>query len=190
MTTSTNRFDTDLDQDSWTEWHCIMQDLSPIARGWLNTKEEVDTIIDLIYTTFNKACQDTMKRKGTNCACSSRWWTSECKAASLALKEAQLEEAQKQADRALKRLICHSKQEWADKYITTANIWEVAAWRHGKSQTQIPTLKGEEDELVYTHEGMASVLSKRFFADWHEDISLSFSDDPPPLGPSPTRTHH
>ena len=84
----TNRFDTDLDQEGWTEWHSIMQDHSPIVRGWLNTKEEVDTIINLIYAAFNRACQATMKHKGNNSAHSSRWWTSECKAASLALKEA------------------------------------------------------------------------------------------------------
>ena len=131
----TNRFDTELDQDSWTEWHRIMQDLSPNVRGQLSTQEEVDTIIDLIYTTFNGACQATMKCKGSNSAHSSRWWTGECKAASLALKEAQSEDARQQADRNLKKLIHRAKREWADKYITMANIWEVAAWRHGRHQT-------------------------------------------------------
>ena len=98
----TNRFDTDLDQDGWTEWHRIMWDLSPVVKGWLNTKEEVNTTIDLIYAAFNGACQATMKRKGNNPTRSSRWWTDKCKVASIALKEAQSEETQRQADRDLK----------------------------------------------------------------------------------------
>ena len=148
------------------------------------------TIIDLIYAAFNGACQATMKRKGSNPARSSRWWTGECKAASLALKEAQSDDARQQADRNLKKLIRRAKREWADKYITTANVWEVAAWRHGRRQTRIPALKGEESELIYDHEGMASILSKRFFADQREDIPPSFPDDPPPPGLSSARTHH
>ena len=38
---------------------------------------------------------------------------------------------------------------------------------------------------MYDHEGMASILSSRFFADWREDIPLSFPDDPPPWASRP-----
>ena len=186
----TNRFDTELDQDGWTEWHRVMRELSPIVRGQLSTQGEVDTIIDLIYAAFNGACQATMKRKGSNPARSSRWWTGECKAASLALKEAQSDDTRQQADRNLKKLIHRAKRGWADKYITTANVWEVAAWRHSRRQTRIPALKGEESELIYNHEGMASILSKCFFTDQREDIPPSFPVDPPPPGLSPAQTYH
>lgn len=67
----TNQFNTDLDQDGWTEWHHTMQDLSSIVRGRLRSKE-VNTTINLIYATFNRACQATMKHKGNNPTRSSR----------------------------------------------------------------------------------------------------------------------
>ena len=44
----------------------------------------------------------------------------------------------------------------------------------------IPALKGEEDELVYDHEGMADILSKQFFAKNTGQVLLDLPDDPEP----------
>ena len=46
--------------------------------------------------------------------------------------------------------------------------------------TIIPTLKGEEEELVYDHEGMSNILSKRFFAKDTGQVPMDLPDDPEP----------
>ena len=71
----TNRFNTDVTEDQWVEWHCIMWDASPIVHSPVHNAEEIDTIIDFIYATFNKACSAVMKQKGTSSARSAPWWT-------------------------------------------------------------------------------------------------------------------
>ena len=43
-------------------------------------------------------------------------------------------------NKVLKKVVEAAKCNWADQYITTANIWEVAAWRHGHHSLHIPAL--------------------------------------------------
>jgi hypothetical protein len=54
---------------------------------------------------------------------------------------------------------------------------------HGRRSSLIPTLIGNNGSLVYNHEGMASLLSARFFAEEGVYIPTTFYDDPPPLPP-------
>jgi hypothetical protein len=97
------------------------------------------------------------------------------------------EEEARQANIHLKKVVRDAKRNWANDYITTANIWEVAAWRHGRRSSLIPALLGHDGDLVYDHEGMASLLSERFFAEEGTPIPTTFHDDPTPL---PPRTFH
>jgi hypothetical protein len=90
------------------------------------------------------------------------------------------DEAQCTANKHLKKVIQEAKRSWADEYITTANVWEVAAWRHGRWSLHIPALCNHDNNLVYEHEELASLLSKRFFAEEAEPIPTHFSDDPEP----------
>jgi hypothetical protein len=87
---------------------------------------------------------------------------------------------QRAANARLKKVVKAAKREWANEYITTANVWEVAAWRHGRRTLHIPALRNGNGELVYDHEGMASLLSARFFAEVGLPIPTSFEDDPSP----------
>jgi hypothetical protein len=48
-----------------------------------------------------------------------------------------------------------------------------------------PALISNDGALVYDHEGMASLLSARFFAEEVTHVPTSFHDDPPPLPPRP-----
>ena len=73
-----------------------------------------------------------------------------------------------------------------NKYITTANIWEVAAWRHGRHSSHIPALLTANGTLTFEHEEMATLLSQRFFAEERLPIPTSFPDDPPPRPPAPS----
>jgi hypothetical protein len=98
-----------------------------------------------------------------------------------------MEEEARLANVHLKKVVREAKRSWANDYITTANIWEVAAWRHGRRSSLIPVLLGNEGRLVYDHEGMVSLLSARFFTEEGEPIPTIFHDDPPPR---PHRSFH
>ena len=176
----TNGFNTEIDVDQWAEWHRIMRDASPIVYGPIQNTEEVDTIIDLIYAAFNTACSTVMKRKGTSSARSAPWWSTKLGELSKAVQQAQDDKTRQEADCTLKKAVHKAKHMWADSKITSSNVWEVAAWRHGRRMTIIPALKGEEDELVYNHKDMANILSKRFFAKDTGQVPLDLPDDPEP----------
>jgi hypothetical protein len=78
-----------------------------------------------------------------------------------------------------KKVTRQAKWDWADSYITSTNIWEVAAWRHGQCQNCIPTLHTEDGTLTYEHDEMANILANWFFAKDRDNIPWSFWDDPP-----------
>lgn len=62
-------------------------------------------------------------------------------------------------------------------------LWEVAAWRHGRKTSKVPSLRGPEG-IVHTHEEISDILSQRFFSQTPPQVDRNFSDDPPP---QPTR---
>jgi hypothetical protein len=127
-----------------------------------------------------------MKTVGAAPGFNLRWWNDECKAAATATRGGfWTEEEARHANRHLKKVVREAKRNWANDYITTANVWEVAAWRHGRRSSLIPALIGNDGALVYDHEGMASLLLARFFAEEGVHIPTSFHDDPPPLPPRP-----
>jgi hypothetical protein len=181
----TDRFDSDIDDDAWAEWECILCFELPILNPLPNTCS-VDKFVDGIYRAFNEACKATMKTVGVVPGFNSRWWNDECRAAASVMRDSFWnEEEQRAANNNLKRVVKNAKREWANEYITTANVWEVAAWRHGRRSLHIPVLQNNEGWLVYDHEGMASLLSARFFAEEGSPIPTSFSDDPAPRATCP-----
>jgi hypothetical protein len=179
----TNRFNTDIDADAWEEWNRILRFELPPLSPILST-HDLDSRVDNIYRAFNEACKSTMKRVGAAPGFNLRWWNDECKAAAKATKEGfWTEEEARAANKHLKKVVREAKRNWANDYISTANIWEVAAWRHGRRSSLIPALLGQDGNLVYDHEGMASLLSARFFAEEGTPIPTHFHDDPPPRPP-------
>jgi hypothetical protein len=122
-----------------------------------------------------------MKTVGAAPGFNSRWWNKDCKVVAKAMREGFWNDAeQRAANLHLKKVVRAAKREWANEYITTANVWEVAAWRHGRRSSHIPALRNEFGDLVYDHEGMASLLSARFFSEEDTPIPTSFEDDPAP----------
>jgi hypothetical protein len=176
----TNRFNTDIDAEAWEEWNRIIRfELPPLLP--ILSPPDVDSRVCAIYHAFNEACKATMKSVGAAPGFNSRWWNDECKAAAAATKGGfWTDEEAREANRHLKRVVREAKRSWANDYITTANIWEVAAWRHGRRSSLIPALLDHDGRLVYDHEGMASLLSERFFTEEGTPIPPSFPDDPPP----------
>jgi hypothetical protein len=142
-------------------------------------QDTIDTLINAIYDVFNSACTATMKKKGNAPGFSSKWWNDDCREAASALANAP-EEEHTRLGRELKKVIRIAKRDWANSYISEANIWEVAAWRHGRRSSHIPALIDHTGELTYDHEQMASLLSERFFAKDEGNIPTHFPDDPPP----------
>jgi hypothetical protein len=120
-----------------------------------------------------------MKRKGAAPGFSSPWWNDECRDAARNLRNAEADEERKACDKKLKQVTRYAKRDWANKFINESNIWEVAAWRHGRRSSHIPALIDHSRALTYDHQGMSDLLSERFFAEAREDILISFPDDPP-----------
>jgi hypothetical protein len=122
-----------------------------------------------------------MKSVGAAPGFNSRWWNDECREAAKAMHKGFWNDAeQRTANNHLKKVVRKAKREWANEYITTANVWEVMAWRHGRRSSHIPALRNKHGDLVYDHEGMASLLSARFFAEEGTHIPTSFEDNPAP----------
>jgi hypothetical protein len=181
----TNRFDMDISAEEWEEWAQIFAVSIPPRIALNNpTTLEIDILIDSIYEAFNTACSATMKHRGNAPAFSAKWWNNECRDAVAALADAESTEERKQLGLALKHTVRSAKRDWANSYITEANIWEVAAWHHGRRSSHIPALVNHNGELTYDHKEMSSLLSERFFAEDTGNIPMSFPDDPPPR---PTR---
>jgi hypothetical protein len=161
----TNCFDQDIDPEQWEEWHAILEIELPHPRSPVTSPTDIDMLVDAIYEAFNNACAATMKRKGTAPGFNTRWWNDECKTAAHALRDAQTPEDTRRLNLTLKRVTRWAKMEWANEYITAANIWEVTTWRHGRRSSHIAALQNADGKLTFDHEVMADTLSWRFFTE-------------------------
>jgi hypothetical protein len=95
-------------------------------------------MVEAIYVAFNEACRTVMKQVGAAPGFNSRWWNDDCRAAAKAMCEGfWSEEEQRTANCHLKKVVREAKRSWADEYITMANVWEVAAWHHGRRSSHI-----------------------------------------------------
>jgi len=90
------------------------------------------------------------------------------------LRDARGRAARATAQACLKGTIRTAKRNWADDYIEKAQLWEVAAWRHGRRISKVPSLRGPEG-LVHTHGEISDILSHRFFADAPPQVPPHFS---------------
>jgi hypothetical protein len=176
----TDRFNTDIDADAWEEWDRLLCFHLPLLTT-LTDPAQIDCMVEGIYTAFNLACKAVMKTVGTAPGFNSRWWNDECWEAARAMREGfWTDEEQWAANKHLKAVVREAKRSWATDYITTANVWEVASWRHGRRSSHIPALRNHNNELVFEHEEMATLLSKRFFAEEDALIPTHFPNDPEP----------
>ena len=172
------KFDTDLDLDEWDLWRQILNDFTP-SDITLLSPAHVDDCVDTIHMAFHEACSQTMMRIGCQPARQAHWWMDECRDTSLALQHA-TPGNRKILAKWLKTVVRSAKQTWADNYITSANIWEVALWRHGRRSSHIPALVNHDGELVFDHEDISSLLCEQFFAEDSGIIPVHMHDDPPP----------
>jgi hypothetical protein len=170
----------DIDPEAWEEWHAILDIELPHPLTRLTNAAEVDMAVDNVYAAFNNACAATMKQKGSAPGFNARWWNDECKTAAYTLQNASELDNICRLNKELKTVTQHTKWEWANEYIMSANIWEVAAWRHGRRSSHIAALRMVDGTLSFDHETMADTLSQRFFAEDRGTIPAHFTDDLPP----------
>jgi hypothetical protein len=109
----------------------------------------------------------------------SPWWNTACGFVVQNLRNARTMETRGIAQARLKGTVRAAKQHWANDYIEKAQLWDVAAWRHGRKVSKVPSLRGPEG-IVHTHEEVADILSQCFFAQAPPEVDMNFADDPPP----------
>ena len=85
------KFDTDLDPDEWDWWRQILNDFTPSPDIALLSPAQIDSCVDAIHMAFHEACSQTMRKIGNQPARKARWWSDDCRAASLALQHATLQ---------------------------------------------------------------------------------------------------
>ena len=81
-----------------------------------------------------------------------------CVVATQNLRVAHDAESWKIANSRLRGTVDAANPKWADEYIAQAQLWDVAAWRHGCRLSKVPLLRGPEG-LVHAHEDVADILS-------------------------------
>ena len=170
-------FSTDISAQAWEDWTRILKVCTPPVTI-LRSKEDIDNKVDKIYLAINMACRETMKKRGATPGFNAKWWNDECREAARAVRGANTPEDRAEVARALKRIIQRRKREWAEQYIASTNIWEVAAWRHGRKTANIPALRDGEGNMHYDHHEMADMLAERFFTPDSGPIPTRFDDDP------------
>ena len=181
-------YNMNISREEWERWGDIVNQLTPSPHSPLQSTADIDRAVDNIYTAFNSTCEQTMDRKGAAPGFRARWWNDECGEASRAIQVATSTDERRACNRVLKKAVKTAKRNWVDQYITTANIWEVAAWRHGRRSSHIPALIGNDGHLTFDHEEMAGLLSARFFMEESSNIPINFEDDPEPRNPRPFHT--
>jgi hypothetical protein len=92
---------------------------------------------------------------------------------------------QHKASKHLKHVTQAAKRKWADNKIENGDVWEVAAWRHGRRMGNIHALKRADGQLTFDPTEMAEVLAARFFTRDEGAIEPYQHDAPPP----PQDTH-
>jgi hypothetical protein len=142
------------------------------------TPEEVEKAANALTKAIQHASQRVFRKRRPFHPKGSPWWNTACALAAQNLREAQGTEAKKTAQARLKGAVRTAKREWADEYIASAQLWDVAAWRHGRRASKVPSLRGP-DGLAHSHEEISDILSRRFFADAPPPGCAPFPRRPP-----------
>ena len=180
-------FATDILVSKWEDWSCILDSLIHPTSA-LNSWEDINEQIDLLYVTINLACKEVMHKWGSALGFNAKWWNEDFRILAKQVQEATSGNKKNALASDLKHLITTPKWQWVDEYISSSCVWEVAAWRHGHKSSHIPTLRDGQGVTHFDHHSMVSMLVEQFFAEG-EPIPTNFSDDPHWLEPHINFTH-
>ncbi len=143
------------------------------------TKEEVEKVVKTLMTDIQLTNEAVFKKWKPLHRKASPWWNAACSIVTQNLRNAQTTERRGILQARLKGTVHIAKRRWADEYIQKAQLWEVAAWRHGRRLSKVPLLKGANG-LVHTHGEVADILSQCFFPQMPPEVEKTFRDDPLP----------
>ena len=144
--------------------------------------DNIETMAASLTEDIQQTNEEVLRRRRLAHPKASPWWNAACAIATHTLRNAHDTEARSLAHARLKGTVRAAKRKWADEYIEQAKLWDVAAWRHGRRLSKVPSLQGI-DGLVHSHEEVADILSQRFFPRSPHEVNPLFQDDPPPRPP-------
>ena len=173
-----------VDPDKGEEWISTFKARSCAPLFQLTpTEAEVEKEAEAFTADIHRTNEEIFCKRCPPHPKASPWWNPACALAAHNLREAQTPETKSVAQAKLKGTVRAAKRKWADEYIEKAQLWEVAAWRHGRKTSKVPSLRGPEG-IVHTHKEISDILSQRFFSQTPPQVNQDFADDPPPR---PTR---
>jgi hypothetical protein len=121
------------------------------------TEAEIEKEAAAFTADIHKTNEETFRKRRPPHPKASPWWNAACAIAAQTLRNAQTAEDRSIAQARLKGTVRAAKRHWADEYIEKAQLWDVAAWRHGRKLTKVPSLRGPEG-IVHTHGEIADIL--------------------------------
>ena len=169
-------------REEWTRAFKVRSRTPPFQAS--PTAEDIEDATETLMTDINRTNEEVFNRRKPPHPRASPWWNTACTIATQNLRKARTTETRGIAQARLKGTVRAAKRQWADAYIEKTQLWELAAWRHGRKVSKVPSLQGP-DGLVHTHEEVADILSQRFFPQTPPRVASVFEDDPPPR---PTRS--
>ena len=174
-------FDPAMDDEASETWHTILDTVLPPL--WpiedLLTLAAIDAAAASLQGAVHDACSMAMKHHHAPGAHTHSWWTDECALVAQMLQDAS-EDTRDNTICTLHRVTISAKCTWADWTVTTANVWDVAKWRHSHKSSAISALQDTDGSLVFDTDRVAALLTARFFVDDPSNICLHQPDDPPP----------
>src|SRR5712672_1462330 len=126
------------------------------------TEAEIEEEAAAYTADIHRTNEEIFRKRRPHHPKASPWWNAACALAAQNLCNAQTTKARGTAQARLKGTVRVAKRKWADEYIEKSKLWDVAAWRHGRKISKVPSLQGP-DGLVHSHEEVANILSQRFF---------------------------
>ena len=162
--------------EEWTRAFKARSSPSPFQRT--PSPDEIETEAASFMEDIQRTNEEVLRKRHPAHPKASPWWNAACAIATKTLRDAHDTESRNMAHARLKGTVRAAKRKWANEYIEQAQLWDVAAWRHGRRLSKVPSLQGPEG-LVHSHEEVADILSQRFFPRSPLRVDNHFPDDPP-----------
>ena len=177
-------FDPSMDDAASDLWdQCLDASLPLLWRvKELSTPSLIDSAASDLQGAVDAACSMAMRRRRAPGAHAHSWWTNACSLAAQAVRMAG-DDDRDEAVRALRRATTTAKRTWADREVTSGNVWDVAKWRHGRKSSTIAALREPDGSLTFEPQRMAALLADCFFTQDPGDVVLHQADDPPARPP-------
>jgi hypothetical protein len=139
-----------IDPDKGEEWiHAFKERSSHIRFQHPPSLDEIETAAASLTEDIQQTNDEVLCRRHPAHPKASPWWNASRAIVTQTLRDTQDANSWNLAHARLKGTVHAAKRKWADKYIEQAQLWDVAAWRHGHRLSKVPSLQGP-DGLVHS----------------------------------------